>query len=342
MIEVRNLTKSYDGKAAISDLTFDVEEGEVLGLLGPNGAGKTTTMRAITGYLPATAGSIAVDGFDVFDDPIEVRRRIGYLPEQPPLYVEMTVAGYLRFVSRIKGVPRADVEFEIERVMERVNIEDVAERIIGRLSKGYRQRVGLAQALINDPPILILDEPTAGLDPKQIHEVRELIREWKGEHTVILSTHILSEVEQTCSRVVIIDRGRIIAVDTPSNLVHQLKGSDRIVVEVAAPPEAVIERLSTLAGVVAARDLGAANGHNRIEVETGETGDPVQPQLARAIVESGWGLFGMQSSTMSLEDIFLQLTTDDEDAGPEPGGDTGESNDEHTGPEPGGDTGESI
>ena len=216
MIEVRNLTKSYDGKAAISDVTFDVEEGEVLGLLGPNGAGKTTTMRAITGFLPATAGSIAVDGFDVFDDPIEVRRRIGYLPEHPPLYLEMTVAGYLRFVSRIKGVPRADVEFEVERVMERVHVEDVAERIIGRLSKGYRQRVGLAQALIADPPILILDEPTAGLDPKQIHEVRELIREWKGEHTVILSTHILSEVEQTCSRVVIIDRGRIIAVDTPS------------------------------------------------------------------------------------------------------------------------------
>jgi len=312
MIKVENLTKSYDNKAAISNVTFNVDEGEVLGLVGPNGAGKTTTMRAITGYLPATEGRITVDGFDVFEDSIQVRRRIGYLPEHPPLYDEMTVAGYLRFVSKIKGVPRVDLDFEAERVMEKVHIEDVSHRIIGRLSKGYRQRVGLAQALLNDPPVLVLDEPTVGLDPKQIHEVRELIREWKGRHTVILSTHILSEVEQTCSRVVIIDKGRIVAVGTPANLVHQLKGADRVIVEVAAPENEVMERLCSIEGVIGARGLDEANGHCRIQVETGETTEPIQPQIARAIVGSGWGLFGIQSSTMSLEDVFLELTTDDD------------------------------
>jgi ABC-2 type transport system ATP-binding protein len=320
MIDVQNLTKSYDNKPAISEVTFSVEEGEVLGFLGPNGAGKTTTMRAITGYLPATAGRITVDGFDVFEDSIAVRQRIGYLPEHPPLYPEMTVAGYLRFVSKIKGVPRADLAFEVERVMEKVHVSDVSDRIIGRLSKGYRQRVGLAQALLNDPPILILDEPTVGLDPKQIHEVRQLIREWQGKHTVILSTHILPEVEQTCSRVVIIDRGRIVAVDTPSNLVNQLKGADRIVVEVSADPVDAVPRLSDIPGVVNVRLLDPSNGRQRFEVETGDLAGPVQPELARAIVESGWGLFGMQSSTMSLEDVFLKLTTADaeEHAGGDP------------------------
>lgn len=318
MIDVQNLTKNYDGVPAIQAVSFKVDEGEVLGFLGPNGAGKTTTMRAITGYLPATSGSIKVDGFDVFEDPIEVRRRIGYLPEQPPLYVEMSVAGYLRFVARIKGVPASDLELETGRVMEKVHVEDVADRIIGRLSKGYRQRVGLAQALINDPPVLVLDEPTVGLDPKQIHEVRELIREWRGKHTVILSTHILPEVEQTCSRVVIIDRGRIIAVDSPSNLVHQLKGSDRIVVELAGPPEDVVGRLEGIPGVVGVRRLDSADGRHRLEIETGDTPEPVQPQLARTIVESGWALYGMHSTTMSLEDIFLKLTTDDEKGDPTP------------------------
>ena len=196
--------------------------------------------------------------------------------------------------------------------MDKVHIDDVAQRIIGRLSKGYRQRVGLAQALLNDPPVLVLDEPTVGLDPKQIHEVRELIREWEGRHTVLLSTHILPEVEQTCSRVVIIDKGRIIAVDTPANLVNQLKGADRIVVEVEAPPGEVLNQLGAIEGVVSVRSLDPANGHDRIEVEIGDTASLVQPQLARTIVESGWSLFGMQSSTMSLEDIFLKLTTHDE------------------------------
>src|SRR5499427_4109343 len=197
-------------------MSFQVEKGEILGFLGPNGAGKTTTMRIITGYMPASEGTVRVDGYDVFDNPLDVRRRIGYLPENPPLYTEMTVAGYLRFVAKIKGVDSSNLNNEIVRAMEKVNITDVQERIIAKLSKGYKQRVGIAQALLNDPPVLILDEPTIGLDPKQIHEVRELVKDLAGRHTVVLSTHILSEVEETCHRVLIINKGKIAAVGTPA------------------------------------------------------------------------------------------------------------------------------
>lgn len=313
MIEVEHLTKRYDRITAIEDVTFSVPEGEVLGFLGPNGAGKTTTMRAITGYLPATEGRILVDGFDVFDEPLEVRRRIGYLPEHPPLYPEMTVRSYLRFVARIKGVPNAGLEDEVARVIGRAHIGEVADRIIGKLSKGFRQRVGLAQALLNDPPVLILDEPTVGLDPKQIHEVRELIKEWSGRHTVILSTHILPEVEQTCSRVVIISRGRIVAVDTPANLVGQLKGGDRTLLRVGGPQQDVLERLRSLEGVTLVREAGSHDPQPDIEVETRTERDP-RPMLARTIVEGGWDLLEMRSATMSLEDVFIELTAQDEDA----------------------------
>ena len=310
MIEVRNLTKRYDTNVVIDDVSFTGDEGEILGFLGPNGAGKTTTMRAITGYLPPTAGHITVGGFDVFDEPMEVRRRIGYLPEIPPLYLEMTVAGYLRFVAKIKGVPKDQIEDEIVRVMDMVSIRDVGDRIIGKLSKGYRQRVGLGQALLNDPPVLILDEPTVGLDPKQIHEVRELVKEWSGKHTVILSTHILPEVEQTCNRVVIIDRGKIVAVDTPSNLVRQLKGTERIVVDVLGPEVEVTSRISSMPGVLSTQSLKGTEGRQRIQVESGLPED-MRPALAEMIVQSGWKLFEMQSSKMSLEDVFLKLTTSD-------------------------------
>lgn len=329
MIEVEHLTKRYDRKAAVEDVSFRVEKGEVLGFLGPNGAGKTTTMRAITGYVPATEGRIRVNGFDIQEQPLEVRRSIGYLPENPPLYPEMTVAGYLRFVARIKGVTRTDLDGEVARVMDKVHVADVAQRIVGKLSKGYRQRVGLAQALLKDPPVLILDEPTIGLDPKQIHEVRELIREWSGRHTVILSTHILPEVEQTCSRVVIISDGHIVAVDTPSNLVEQLRGADRTVLSVRGPGPEVRERLKAIPGVLEVRDDvrddvredvrepggpggkdGDASGY-RFEVETRTEDDP-RPGLARTIVEGGWDLLEMRSLTMSLEDVFLELTTQDE------------------------------
>jgi ABC-2 type transport system ATP-binding protein len=323
MIDIQNLTKRYDGKVAISDVTFTVEDGEVLGLLGPNGAGKTTTMRAITGYLPVTEGRVLVDGYDVFEKPIEARRRIGYLPEQPPLYLEMTVSGYLRFAARIKGVPRSDVNHEVERVIDTVHIREVADRIIARLSKGYRQRVGLAQALLNDPPVLVLDEPTVGLDPKQILEVRDLIREWRGRHTVILSTHILPEVEQTCSRVVIIDHGRIIAVDTPTNLVRQLEGGDRVTLEIGGPLDEVVARFSSLPGVRNSMGAPTAAGRCRVDVESLE-GNDIRPLLASTVVGAGWSLFQMQSATMSLEDVFLKLTTDDAD-------DAGESPDEAIG-----------
>ena len=311
MITVENLTKRYATKTAVDGMSFQVEKGEILGFLGPNGAGKTTTMRIITGYMPASDGTVRVDGFDVFDKPIEVRRRIGYLPENPPLYSEMTVAAYLRFVAKIKGVPSPGIRDEVDRVMEKVNIGDVEERIISKLSKGYKQRVGLAQALLNDPPVLILDEPTIGLDPKQIQEVRELIKSLAGNHTVVLSTHILPEVEQTCHRVVIIDHGKIVAVDTPQNLRFQAQGAERIFLEVEGPPNDLVTALKAVPGVMDVRIVAEANGSNRLEVES-ELRRDIRRDLARRVVESGWGLLEMRSSTMSLEDVFIKLTTAEE------------------------------
>jgi len=310
LITVENLTKRYATKTAIEGMSFQVEKGEILGFLGPNGAGKTTTMRIITGYMPATDGTVRVDGFDVFDKPIEVRRRIGYLPENPPLYLEMTVAGYLRFVSKIKGVPGNRIADEVKRAMERVNITDVKDRIISKLSKGYKQRVGIAQALLNDPPVLILDEPTIGLDPKQIHEVRELIKELAGKHTVLLSTHILPEVEQTCNRVIIIDKGRIVAVGTPETLRLQLQGAELVTVEVQGPVGEILSKIKAMPGVVEARKVAETGGRHRLEVE-GKLRKEIRSDLARTIVQNGWGLFELQSSVMSLEDIFLKLTTSD-------------------------------
>ena len=311
MITVENLSKSYAAKSAIEGVSFQVEKGEILGFLGPNGAGKTTTMRIVTGFMPATEGTVKVDGFDVFENPIDVRRRIGYLPENPPLYLEMTVAGYLRFVAKIKGVPKENIDSEVKRVMERVSISDVRERIIAKLSKGYKQRVGLAQALLNDPPVMILDEPTIGLDPKQIHEVRELVKDLAGNHTVVLSTHILPEVEQTCHRVVIINKGKIVAVDTPQNLRSQLQGAERVSLEVQGPVSEITTKLKAMPGVVDVRKIADSDGRHRFQVE-GELRKDIRSDLARTIVQNGWGLYELQSSTMSLEDIFLELTTAEE------------------------------
>ena len=311
MITVENLSKRYAAKTAIEGVSFQVEKGEILGFLGPNGAGKTTTMRIVVGFMPASEGTVRVDGFDVFENPLDVRRRIGYLPENPPLYLEMTVTGYLRFVSKIKGVPRDKIDAEIQRVMERASITDVRDRIIAKLSKGYKQRVGLAQALLNDPPILILDEPTIGLDPKQIHEVRELIKDLAGKHTVVLSTHILPEVEQTCHRVVIIDRGKIVAVDTPKNLRFQLQGAERISLEVQGPVSEITSKLKALPGVVDVRKIADTDGRHRFQVD-GELRKDIRSDLARTIVQNGWGLYELQSATMSLEDIFLKLTKEEE------------------------------
>jgi ABC-2 type transport system ATP-binding protein len=312
MITVDNLTKRYAAKTAIERMSFTVEKGEILGFLGPNGAGKTTTMRIITGFMPATDGTVRVDGFEVFEKPLEVRRRIGYLPENPPLYLEMTVAAYLRFVAKIKGVAKENFNNEIARVMQRVNITDVKDRIISKLSKGYKQRVGLAQALINDPPVLILDEPTIGLDPKQIQEVRELIKELAGNHTVVLSTHILPEVEQTCHRVIIIDKGRIVAVDTPQNLRFQLQGAERVLIEVTGPAPEIISKLKATPGVNDVQKVAESNGSHRFQVE-GELRKDIRSDLARVIVQNGWGLLELQSATMSLEDIFIKLTTAEEE-----------------------------
>jgi ABC-2 type transport system ATP-binding protein len=315
LIAVENLSKRYPSKTAIDNVSFQVHKGEILGFLGPNGAGKTTTMRIITGYMPATEGAVRVDGFDVADQPLEVRKRIGYLPENPPLYPEMTVAGYLRFVAKIKGVASANLTSEVERVMGKVNITDVQSRIIAKLSKGYKQRVGIAQALLNDPPVLVLDEPTIGLDPKQIHEVRELVKGLAGNHTVVLSTHILPEVEQTCHRVIIIDRGKIVAVDTPQNLRAQIQGGARVFLEVEGPEQEVLSAIRGLAGVLDAKIAASISGRLRFQIESDARQD-IRKELARAIVNRGWGLLELHSEIMSLEDIFIKLTTAEETAAP--------------------------
>src|SRR5438552_3131907 len=249
MIEVQHLTKAYADKTAVRDLTFSVNPGEILGFLGPNGAGKTTTMRILTGYLPATSGSAKIAGYDVFEQSMEVRRRIGYLPESPPLYPEMSVHTYLEFVARIKGVPSPEIAKRAEEAMRMTNLSDKRSELIKRLSRGYKQRVGLAQAIVHNPDVVILDEPTVGLDPKQIIEVRKLIKGLAGEHTIILSTHILPEASQTCDRVVIINRGRIAAVDTPDNLTTQLKGSERVRIEVRGEEEPLREAIDQVEGV---------------------------------------------------------------------------------------------
>jgi len=308
VISVENLTKRYFTKTAIEGMSFRAEKGEILGFLGPNGAGKTTTMRIITGYMPSTDGTVKVDGFDVADQPLEVRRRIGYLPENPPLYTEMTVKGYLQFVAKLKGVTGARVQDDVNRAMDKVNITDVQDRIIAKLSKGYKQRVGIAQALLNDPPVLILDEPTIGLDPKQIQEVRELIKSLAGNHTVVLSTHILPEVEQTCHRVIIIDRGKIVAVDTPQNLRSQIQGGARVFIEVEGPAPDVLAAVKAMPGVAEVRIVSQEESKGSFHIDV-EGGKDIRRELARAIVQAGWGLLELQSEKMSLEDIFIKLTT---------------------------------
>ncbi|HYN09363.1 MAG TPA: ABC transporter ATP-binding protein [Vicinamibacterales bacterium] len=311
MIEVDHLTKRYGPFTAVDDVTFRVEKGEILGFLGPNGAGKTTTMRVLTGYMPPTDGKAVVAGFDVFTHPIEAKKRIGYLPETPPLYPDMTVREYLTFVARIKlgKVSKADRAMRVDHAMKKVRVDDMANRHCGKLSKGYRQRVGLAQALIHDPEVLILDEPTAGLDPKQIIETRDLIRGLGGSHTIVLSTHILPEVAHTCQRVIIINKGRVVAVDTPDNLTHQLKGAATLYVQVEANGEAV----DALAGIPGVTKVSVADRHERFvgyEIES-ESNRDIRREVARTVVNNGWGLLELRPMRMSLEEIFLQLTTEE-------------------------------
>jgi ABC-2 type transport system ATP-binding protein len=310
VIEVQHLTKQYGRVVAVNDVSFRVERGEILGFLGPNGAGKTTTMRILTGYMPPTEGKAVVAGFDVFEQPIEAKRRTGYLPETPPLYPDMSVIEYLEFVSRIKGVPYAGRDARIRQVMERTRIADMAGRLCSKLSKGYRQRVGLAQAIIHNPDVLILDEPTAGLDPKQIIETRELIKELAGNHTIILSTHILPEVSQTCQRVVIINKGKVVAVDTPDNLTARLRGSETLYVQVDAGGADASGALQRIPGVSRVAEADRRDRLVGYEVES-EHGCDIRRDIARAVVNGGWGLLEMRPMRMSLEEIFLSLTTDE-------------------------------
>ena len=311
MIKVADVTKRYGPKTAVKNISFEVKRGEIVGFLGPNGAGKTTTMRILTGFLPPTSGTAEVGGFDVREDPLEVKRRIGYLPESPPLYPEMEVGDYLRFVARIKAIPKKDVSRRIDCALERTASGSVRDTLIGKLSKGYRQRVGLAQALIHSPEVLVLDEPTSGLDPKQIIEVRRLIRALAGEHTIILSTHILPEVSDTCSRVIIINEGRIEASDTPENLRANLQGANALLLEVEGPADEIQERLALERGV---RSVNRQSGEGRRIVWRVEAAkdDQIPRRLADAVVNSGWGLFSMRPLDLSLEDIFLKLTSDEQ------------------------------
>jgi len=315
VIEVKNVTKRFGDILAVDDVSFRVEEGEIVGFLGPNAAGKTTTMRIITNYMPATRGTVTVAGYDVFEEPLEVKKRIGYLPENPPLYLDMTVDDYLKFVAAIKGVEGKDIARQVDRVVELTTLGEMRTRLIKKLSKGFRQRVGLAQALIHDPEVLILDEPTVGLDPKQIIEVRELIKSLADDHTIILSTHILPEVSMTSERVVIINKGRIVAEDTPDNLIASLKSGESIQLQVEGPAEAVQERLSAIPGVAAIspdEEMQQQDGICGLRVES-EPGQDIRRDVAATVVNNNWGLLELRSISLTLEDIFLELTTEEEE-----------------------------
>ncbi len=304
-LEVRDLTKMYDTYEALRGVTFNLKKGEILGFLGPNGAGKTTTMRIITGYMPPTSGKAMVAGYDVFTQSIEVRKRIGYLPETVPLYTEMTVWDYLDFAARLRSVANRDDA--IERVMEKTNLSDRADTLISKLSKGYRQRVGIAQAMVHEPEVLILDEPTIGLDPKQIIEIRELIKSFGGEHTVILSTHILPEVSQTCSRVLIINQGKIVAEDTPARLSARVRGAEHVHLQVSKPSGEIKTELEKIKGVLGVQ----AKSENVYEIET-NAGTDRRPEIAQMAVQRGWGVLELRPVSATLEEVFLELTTREE------------------------------
>src|SRR5579872_1103215 len=312
MITVRDLTKRYPRTTAVDRISFSVDKGQIVGFLGPNGAGKTTTMRMLTCFFPPSAGTATVAGFDVLEQPLEVRRHIGYLPESPPLYLEMETTEYLRFVGRLKGLSGAELEKRIAYVLDRCALGDVKTKLLGKLSKGYRQRVGLAQALIHNPDVLILDEPTSGLDPRQINEARELIRSLAGDHTIILSTHILPEVEQTCEQVIIINKGKLVATDSVHNLQARARGVESIVLEVEGrtgvlDSSVIQQRLESVSGV--SRVVPKETHQDRFVFEVESLKDRlIRGDLARAVVEAGWNLNELRPSAMSLEEIFLQLT----------------------------------
>jgi ABC-2 type transport system ATP-binding protein len=314
MITVTDLTKRYARHTAVDHISFEVQKGQIVGFLGPNGAGKTTTMRMLTCFLPPTSGQATVAGFDVLEQSMEVKKRIGYLPETPPLYPEMRTAEYLTFVGQLKGLAGAELAKRVGYVLERCAIADVKDKLLGKLSKGYRQRVGLAQAIIHNPDVLILDEPTSGLDPKQINETRELIKSLAGDHTIILSTHILPEVEQTCQQVIIIAKGKVVATDSVSNLQNRARGAESLLVEVAGrngdiDAATVQKRLEQISGVSKVHFKDKKQNRSIFEVQSGKDSS-IRGDLARAVVEAGWDLNELRPTAVSLEEIFLQLTGD--------------------------------
>ncbi len=311
MIEVAGMTKRYGDRAAVDGIDFSVSRGEILGFLGPNGAGKTTTMRILTGYVPPTSGTARVAGFDVQEHPIEAKRRIGYLPEHPPLYGDMLVRPFLRFVATIRGVPRKEIGARVDRAIERCGLPPVAGRLIGNLSKGFQQRVGLAQAILHEPDVLILDEPTVGLDPSQIREIRQLIKSFAGAQTVILSTHILAEVTMTCNRVLIINEGKIAADQTLEQLAARGERTRRVALRLARAGDGVEGTIRAIPGVLAVIREGGQDG--AFVVETEGTRD-VREQIAQAAVTHGWGLLEMRPITLSLEDIFIRIIRGEEAA----------------------------
>src|SRR5260221_8113348 len=320
MIKVEGLTKRYARHVAVDNISFEVTKGEIVGFLGPNGAGKTTTMRVLTCFLPPTGGTAAVAGYDVLEQPMEVKRRIGYLPESPPLYPEMEVIEYLTFVGQLKQLRGPELKKRVEYVIERCAVGDVRTKLISKLSKGYRQRVGLAQAIVHNPDVLILDEPTAGLDPKQINETRELIQSLAGDHTIILSTHILPEVEQTCEQVIIINKGKLVATDSVSNLQNRARGAESLLVEVGArngliDTAKVQSRLEFVSGVSRVHLKNKRDNRSVFEVESRK--GLVRGDLARAVVEAGWDLNELRPAAVSLEEVFLQLTGEPAAAPPE-------------------------
>src|SRR2546427_753021 len=318
MIEVRNLTKHYGPIAAINNVSFGVERGEVVGFLGPNGAGKSTTMRILSCFMPASSGSAKVAGYDVFSQSMEVRRRIGYLPENVPLYSDMRVAPYLDFVAEVKGIGRSERRRRVAEVMDRCLIADVQNRLIGRLSKGYRQRVGIAQAIVSDPEVLILDEPTLGLGPKQITEIRSLIKSLAGQHTVILSTHILPEVSMVCDAVIIINKGAIVAQGPIDTLVDQFFPTARVEVEIVGPPPSVRERIRAIPGVLSVEDQPPANGVGRYTVEAARDRD-VRAEIFRLAAQQRWDLLELKRVGMTLEEVFIRVVAGEEAAAGEAG-----------------------
>ena len=311
MIEVQNLTKHYGPVTAIRDVSFSVDAGQIIGFLGPNGAGKSTTMRILACFMPASGGTARVAGYDVFRESMEVRRRIGYLPENVPLYTELRVSAYLDFVAEVKGMGRSARRARVAEVMDRCLISDVQNRLIGKLSKGYRQRVGLAQAIISDPHVLILDEPTIGLDPRQITEIRALIKSLAGEHTVILSTHILPEVSMLCSGVIIINRGSVVAQGPIDTLVEQFFPTARVHVQIGGPAGAVRDGLRTVPGVLGVRELGSENGTSAWEVEAARDRD-VRNEIFQLAVQQKWELLEMRRVGASLEEVFMRIVAGEE------------------------------